>query len=182
MTDLSEYEGLAAETGAYEDIELEILKEALLAWREAPGGPYAVVEIRDGRVLAGFALLCRETSTDFSYEVRAICVDPAYLGKGVAQELASKLEEEALGAESAAILRIETSTKKEAAFQAGLFQARSYSLIGHIPDFYGPGDDYFIYAKDLRRSSAGGSKEGAAAKEGAGGSKAEPARGPKEER
>ncbi len=154
MMDLSEYESLAAETGVFKDIELEILKEGLLSWRDKPGQPYTVVELRDGRLLAGFALLCREASAEFTFEAKAICIEPSYVGKGVADGLLAKLEEAALGAEPSAILRIETSTRKEAAMGPGLLGSKPYALIGHIPDFYAPGDDYFMYARHLFRGAA----------------------------
>ena len=77
MIDLRECEVLARETGAFKDIELEILKEAISAWQARPGDPYTIMELRDGKVLAGFALACRETRTDYSFNLRAICVDPS---------------------------------------------------------------------------------------------------------
>jgi GNAT superfamily N-acetyltransferase len=167
MTDLREYEGLAREMGAFKDIELEILKETFSEWRERPGDPYTLLEIRDGKILAGFAVLCREASTDYTFDVRAICVEPSYLGKGVTASVLGMLEEELLRLESSAILRIETSAKKEAAIGLGILAEQGYSLIGHIPDFYEPGDDYFMYAKHLRRAGADPDK-GRAAAEGEG--------------
>jgi hypothetical protein len=61
------------------------------------------------------------------------------------------LEGELLRLEASAILRIETSTHKEEAIGRGILAGRGYALIGHIPDFYEPGEDYFMYAKHLRR-------------------------------
>jgi GNAT superfamily N-acetyltransferase len=151
MIDTSEYEGLARETGALKDIELEILKEALAAWKKNPGNPYTVLELRDGRVLAGFAVMCKESTTEFTFDVSALCVDPSYLGKGVTASLLGMLEEELLRRESSAILRIETSSRKEEAMGKGILSERGFALIGHIPDFYEAGEDYFMFAKHLRR-------------------------------
>jgi GNAT superfamily N-acetyltransferase len=149
MIDLREYEGLARETGAYEDIELDILKEAFSAWGKNPGDPYTILELRDGKILAGFAVMRRGETTDYSFDAQAFCVDPSYLGKGVAERLLSMLEEETLRLAPSAILRFETSSKKAGAFGAGTLPGAGYSLIGHIPDFYSPGNDYFMYAKHL---------------------------------
>jgi GNAT superfamily N-acetyltransferase len=149
MIDLREYEGLARETGAYKDIELEILKEAFSAWEKNPGKPYTILELRDGKLLAGFAVMRREEATDYSFNVQAFCIDPSYLGKGVAGSLLSMLEDETRRIASSAILRFETSTEKEAAFGAGALSGAGYSLIGHIPDFYARGNDYYMYAKHL---------------------------------
>ena len=168
MIDPREYESLARETGAFKDIELEILKESLSAWQKKPGDPYTILELRDGKVLAGFAIMCREASSDYTFDVRAICVDPSYLGKGVTGSILGMLEDELLKSEGSAILRIETSAKKEAAIGLCILAEKGYSLIGHIPDFYEPGDDYFMYAKHLRRAAANPDK-GRAVAEGEGG-------------
>jgi hypothetical protein len=154
MIDSREYERLALEMGAFKDIELEILKEAYSSWREKPGEPFTLLEVRDGKVLAGYAIACREASSDYTFDVRALCVEPSYVGKGVTANIIGMLEAELLRMEASAILRIETSTKKEAAVGKGVITEKGYSLIGHIPDFYEPGDDYYMYAKHLRRVAA----------------------------
>ncbi len=163
MIDIAEYEELARETGAYKDIELEILKEALSAWRQKPGDPYTLLELRDGKVLAGFAVLYRETGTEHSFDILAICVEPSYIGKSVADRLVALVEEEIQGSESSAILRFETSASKEAAIGSGTMSRHGFALMGHIPDFYAPGDDYFMYARHLNRRATdrdSGAKEG----------------------
>ncbi|MGA2547392.1 MAG: GNAT family N-acetyltransferase [Rectinemataceae bacterium] len=160
MIDTAEYEGLAREMGAFKDIELDILKETFSAWQARPGDPYTILELRDGKILAGFAVICRKASTDYSFDLRAICVDPSYIGKGVTAKILGMLEEELLRTEASAILRIEISTIKETAIGKGVLSDRGYSLIGHIPDFYEPGDDYFMYAKHIHRAAAGEEKEG----------------------
>jgi hypothetical protein len=153
MIDTREYEALARETGAFKDIELEILKEAFTAWQKKPGEPYTVLELRDGRLLAGFAVVCRETTTEFTFDVRALCIDPSYIGKGVTASILDMLEQELLRQEPSAILRIETSSRKEKAIGTGILSERGYALIGHIPDFYEKGEDYYMYAKHLRRGA-----------------------------
>jgi hypothetical protein len=163
MIDLSEYESLARETGAFKDIELEILKESLLAWQRRPGAPYSSLELRDGKILAGFAVLCREGSTDHTFDLQALCIEPSYVDKGVTAGLLGMVEDEILSTESSAILRFETSKRKEAAMGSGILAERGFALIGHIPDFYATGDDYYMYAKHLRRGSA---EEGAETEEG----------------
>jgi GNAT superfamily N-acetyltransferase len=160
MIDPSEYVGLARETGVYEDIELDMLKDALAAWERGPGDPNGLVELRDGKVLAGFILVCRDESANHSFDARAFCVDPSYAGKGIADRLLETLEERTLERESSAILRFETSARKEAAFGEGALARAGYALIGHIPDFYGRGNDYLMYAKHLRLRAVEGEGRG----------------------
>jgi GNAT superfamily N-acetyltransferase len=160
MIDLRDYESLALESGAFKDIELDILKEILAAWQDRPGDPYTVLELRDGKILAGFAVICRESGTDYSFEARAFCVDRTYIGKGIAEGLLDMIEEEALRVEASAIIRVETSTKKEAAIGVGALSARSYAVMGHIEDFYEKGDDYYMYAKHIDRRVKAKPEEG----------------------
>jgi GNAT superfamily N-acetyltransferase len=151
MTEIGEYQDLALGIGIFKDIELDILKETLVAWRERPGDPHTLLEIRDGKILAGFAILCRASNTDFTFDVRAFCIDRGYLGKGVAERLLSMVEEEVLRLEGTGILRLETSSRKVTAIGRGALDAAGYALIGHITGFYGESDDFFMYAKHLKR-------------------------------
>ncbi|HOX33224.1 MAG TPA: GNAT family N-acetyltransferase [Spirochaetales bacterium] len=163
MIDAREYEQLARETGVFKDIELDILKESLLVWQKRPGDPYTLLDLRDGRTLAGFALMARAQNTEYSYDIRALCIERAYIGKGVSQRLLEMLEEELLGRESSALIRCELSRRKEDALGRGLFIQAGYSLLGHIADFYEAGDDYFMYAKhiDSRARKAAGAGQDA---------------------
>lgn len=154
MTEIEEYQDLALGIGIFKDIELDILKETLVTWRERPGDPHTLLEIRDGRILAGFAIICRASNTDFTFDVRAFCIDRSYLGKGVTERLLSMLEEEVLRIEGTGILRLETSSRKVAAIGQDALDAAGYALIGHIAGFYGASDDFFMYAKHLKRSGA----------------------------
>jgi GNAT superfamily N-acetyltransferase len=184
MVEIHEYEQLAKDTGAFKDIELEMLKETLQAWKSRPGDPFTLLDLRDGRILAGFAILARAPDTDFTFDVRAICIERAYIGTGVGKRLIEMVEEEAMRDTSSAIVRFETSRRKEDAIGRGVYTESGYLAIGHIADFYEAGDDYFIYAKHLHRSekpkdtekAGGGKAEGAAAGDSAKGPDAPPAK------
>jgi ribosomal protein S18 acetylase RimI-like enzyme len=126
----------------------------LQTWKDKPGEPYTILELRDGRLLAGFAVLSRAVNTDFTFDVPSICIERAYIGKGVGIRLVEMLEEEVLRIEGSAIMRFEISRRKEDAVGRGLFTEAGYALIGHIENFYETGDDYFIYARHLRRAAA----------------------------
>jgi hypothetical protein len=164
MIDLRECRELARESGAYTDIELEILDEALDDSSSppaggAPDGAGVLVELRDGKVLAGFALARREEVSEYTFNIQAICVGPSYRGTGAPASLLGGLEEEVLRRADSAILRFETSSAKGAAFGSGVLDASGYALIGHIPDFYAQGNDYYMYAKHLRADGRGGRGE-----------------------
>jgi GNAT superfamily N-acetyltransferase len=151
MIDIDECGKMAEESGALRDIELSILKEALSAWQARPGNPYTVMEVRDGRVLAGFAVFAKAANSDFTFDVLGLFVDGGYRDKAVGKKLIDLVEEEALRLAASAIVRFETSIRKIEAMGKGLLVENGYALIGHIADFYEKGDDYFIYARHLLR-------------------------------
>jgi hypothetical protein len=161
MHEIDEYERLALETGAFRDIELEILRESLDNVKARPDGPYSIVEVRDGKMLAGFALLYKDVNTDFTWDVTALCVGSGYRDKGaVAAKLLELVEEKALGNGPSAIVRFETSLRKAESVGRGFLLSAGYALIGHIVDFYEKGDDYFIYARHISRRRPEGQGDG----------------------
>ena len=151
MIDLQEYAQLALETGAFLDIELDIQKEALKAWTVKPGQTYFLVEIRDGKILAGFCLFHRSPNTEFTMDIQSFVVGRDYCGKGVGLKLLDMVEDELRSIMCSTILRIEISRKKEWNIEQDFFMSNGFEMIGHIPDFYETDNDYYIYAKHVRK-------------------------------
>lgn len=147
MINVREYELLTLETGAYRDIELDILKETLSAWKDSPGAPYELIELRDGLTLAGFCLFYRAPNTEYTYDINTFVVGRDYRNKAVGPRLLELLEEQLLARSTYAVIRIETSRLKEAAIGADFFTANSFQTIGHIPGFYEADNDYYIYVR-----------------------------------
>ncbi len=152
MMETRDYEQLALESGVYKDIELDILIDTLDSWKARPGSPYSLVEVRDSREPAGFCLFQRAANTESTFDVHTFLVGRDYRGKGAAEKLLDLLAEEILASVRSAMIRIETSSLKENAVETRFFTARGFETIGHIPDFYGPGNDYWIYAKQVVRT------------------------------
>lgn len=147
MINVREYELLTLETGAYRDIELDILKETLAAWKERPGEPYELIELRDGMTLAGFCLFYRAPNTEYTYDIHTFVVGRDYRNKAVGPRLIELLEEQLLGRGDYAVIRIETSQVKETSVGDGFFIASGFQAIGHIPGFYEAHNDYYIYVR-----------------------------------
>ncbi len=152
MMETRDYEQLALESGVYKDIELDILIDTLDSWKARPGSPYSLVEVRDSREPAGFCLFQRAANTESTFDVHTFLVGRDYRGKGAAEKLLDLLTEEILASVRSAMVRIETSSLKENAVEPRFFSAHGFETIGHIPDFYGPGNDYWIYAKQVARA------------------------------
>lgn len=147
MINIREYELVSLETGAYRDIELDILKEALATWKEKPGAPFELIELRDGPILAGFCLYYHAPNTDYTYDVNTFVVGRDYRNKAVGPRLVELLEERLLETRKFAVIRIETSKVKESAIGDGFFLSIGFQTIGHIPGFYDAENDYYIYVK-----------------------------------
>ncbi|PKL07496.1 MAG: hypothetical protein CVV51_13815 [Spirochaetae bacterium HGW-Spirochaetae-7] len=147
MINIREYELLSLETGAYRDIELDILKETLAAWKESPGAPFELIELRDGTVLAGFCLYYKAPNTEYTFDVHTIVVGRDYRNKAVGPRLIELLEERLLACRLYAVIRVETSKVKESAIGDSFFQSDGFQTIGHIPSFYDAENDYYIYVK-----------------------------------
>lgn len=152
MINIREYELLTLETGAFKDIELDILKEALEAWKLNPGNPYELIELRDGRMLAGYCLYYRSPNTEYTYDVHSFVVGRDYRSSAVGQRLLELLEEAILAKERYAVLRVETSRTKEASLGAEFFNMNGFQTIGHIPGFYELDNDYYIYVRAVSRA------------------------------
>jgi len=147
MINIREYELVSLETGAYRDIELDILKEALATWKEHPGAPFELIELRDGQLLAGFCLYYHAPNTEYTYDVHTFVVGRDYHNKAVGPRLLELLEERLLETRKYAVIRMETSKVKENAIGDSFFQSVGFQTIGHIPAFYDAENDYYIYVK-----------------------------------
>jgi len=147
MINIREYELLSLETGAYRDIELDILKETLAAWKESPGKPFELLELRDGIILAGFCLYYRSPNTDYTFDVHTFVVGRDYRNGAVGPRLMAMLEENLLKTNTYAVIRAETSKVKEQAIAEAFYQNAGFQTIGHIPGFYDSDNDYYIYVK-----------------------------------
>lgn len=149
MTDLRYYILLASESGVYKDIELDIMKEALEEWERRSDGKSTLVELALSGRVSGFALFGPHNGTDYTYELKWLVVDRLSSRQGVGIQLLERVQEEILRAKPNAVLSVETSSVKEGAVGAGFYLQAGFSLIGRIPDFYGKGDDYLMYAKHI---------------------------------
>lgn len=151
MNDINSYLSVAKGTGVYRDIELDILEGVLEVWDKDHGKGYTMVEVRDGERIAGFGLYSPVPQTEFSFELFWFIADRNLQKSGVGNQLMQLIEQEILKTSDYAILRIETSAKKELSYQQRFYETSGFMLIGRIVDFYETGDDFLMYAKFLSR-------------------------------
>ncbi|MDP2792194.1 MAG: hypothetical protein Q8O15_10615 [Rectinemataceae bacterium] len=150
---LRDYEDLLSDSGGYRDIEIDMLGEAIESFRANPDKPYTVLEIRDGKTLASLVIAARIPSREYTFEIRCLCVDRDYISTKAGKHILGMIDEDFLRKNPKALIQYETSTKKLKSVGRELVESAGFNLIGHIPDFYSPGDDFFMYSKFLSRVS-----------------------------
>ncbi|MGB4571705.1 MAG: hypothetical protein WBH97_02670 [Rectinemataceae bacterium] len=150
--DLSEYEHAAIGCGAYKGVELDLLKETLESWKTDPGDPYILLDLRDGKTLAAFAIICKASGRDSTFEIRYACVDRDFHATAGGVRILEMIEEEAIRRQPQALLQLEISQRKLNCLGSITLEDFGYALIGHIKDFYGEGNDYFMYTKFVYRN------------------------------
>jgi ribosomal protein S18 acetylase RimI-like enzyme len=142
---------LAEATGSFHGEEIEILKEVLESYRTKPDKDYSLIESRKEGRLAGFAIFGRTPMTRFAWDVYWIAVDPSFQRRGIGRELLDAVEKAVLADGDRAVLRVETSGTESYAGVRRFYDAAGYERAGTIRDFYAPGDDFCLYAKEVRR-------------------------------
>jgi hypothetical protein len=150
--DFKEYELVTSNCGAFTGVEIDLMGEILKDWQRAPGQPYTLLELRDGKTLVAFAIIHRVSGRNFTFDIRFIVLDRDYRSSNAIQHLFEMIDEELLKKIPFAVIRVEISSlKKESLGENALENAR-YCQIGHIAAYYGEHDDFFFYIKAIFRN------------------------------
>jgi len=150
---LEEYLAVAEGTGAFRPSELDVLREVLSEAFAGPSSGYLFLEERIGGKLAGFVVFGRAPMTNCGWDLYWIVVDRFLQGKGYGRRMLEEVEAIARAATGKAILRVETSGKKEYERQRQFYLAAGYRETGRIQDFYEAGDDLVTYCKFISGGS-----------------------------
>ena len=148
---VEEFERIAARTGAFQSVEIDLLHETLASWKTSPGNPYILLEVRDGKTLAAFAIISKTSGRESTYDIRYLVVNRDYQQSRGGSYLLSLIDEELLKRGSYAVIRIESAGNKLQALGAATLEDAGYKLIGHIPNFFGEGNDYYYYIRAIYR-------------------------------
>ncbi len=154
------FTAMARNTGVFREEELEVLEE--LVWETTVSGKtnYRMMrEEAEGKII-GFIIFGRTPLTTFSWDIYWLVVDRAHHGFGTGKKLLRMAGEEMLSASSRAVIRVETSSRKEYLPARNFYANQGFSAIGSISDFYGKEDDLVIYSKEIASTGAisGGSQ------------------------
>jgi ribosomal protein S18 acetylase RimI-like enzyme len=147
--DRDRIEAITRSVGLFRDDEIAI---ALEVFDEAVGGgarnTYSTLAAElDGRV-AGWICWGPTPCTLGTYDLYWMAVDPELQGSGIGTALLLEMERRLDGL--ARLIVIETAGRSEYAGTRAFYQARGYSPVSRIPDFYAPGDDQVVFVKKVR--------------------------------
>lgn len=147
-----EYELVTSTSGAFSGVEVDLMVEILKDWQKAPGQPYTLLELRDGKTLVAFAIIHRVSGRNFTFDIRFIVLDRDYRSSSAMQHLFELIDEELLKKIPFAVIRIEISSVKRESLGENALENASFCQIGHIAAYYGENDDFFFYIKAIFRN------------------------------
>lgn len=144
----SRYIEIARNVGVFTAAEIDIIIEILNVHEKSNGKEYIVFNYKDGDSIIGFIIFGRTPLTEFSWDIYWLIVNNDQQRKGIGRKLVKECEDFILRNENKAILRVETSTKKEFAHARNLYIKQNFKEAGRIPNFYREADDLIVYYKE----------------------------------
>jgi len=157
---LETYQRIAANAGVFEPREIEVVSEVLADCQQNPMTSYRLLDERVDGQPVGFVIFGKTPMTDFSWDIYWLVVANDFQGKGYGKRLLKRMEEHLRQSHPKAVLRLETSTKREHTVARGLYLKEGFHEMGRIPHFYGEGDDLIIFYKEIGPEIAHSSKAG----------------------
>jgi ribosomal protein S18 acetylase RimI-like enzyme len=97
--------------------------------------------------LAGWICWGATPCTVGTWDLYWMAVDPALRGAGIGTALLAEMELRLAG--RARLIVVETAGRPDYAPTRAFYEARGYSAVARIADFYEPGDDLVVYVKRL---------------------------------
>jgi len=152
-TDLAAVRKLVAATGFFspgeEDVAVELVDETLAKGSEASGYEFVFADDVDhpGDIL-GYACFGPVPGTVSSFDLYWIAVSPGLQRGGLGRQLIHESERQAI-ARGAGRMFVDTSGRAQYAPTRAFYERMGYREEGRLRDFYAPGDDKVIYARDL---------------------------------
>ncbi len=146
--DRDRIEEITRSTGLFREEEIPVALEVFdEATGGAPGNTYSVLGAESARGLAGWICWGPTPCTLGTYDLYWMAVDPELQGSGIGSALLVEMERRLEGV--ARLIIIGTAGRPEYAGTRAFYQARGYAPVSTIPDFYAPGDDQVVFAKNV---------------------------------
>ena len=144
--DRDSIEEITRSTGLFREDEIQTALDVFdEATGRAPGNTYSVLGAEsEGRVV-GWICWGPTPCTVGTYDLYWMSVAPGIQGSGIGTALLAEMERRLQG--TARLIVIETAGRPDYAGTRAFYQARGYSAVSQIPDFYAPGDDQVVFVK-----------------------------------
>ncbi len=152
--EINRYLDIAQSTNIFIPQDFGILKEVLQDCQDNPTTNYILFDERQDKNILGFVIFGRIPMTEFSWDIYWLVVDKNFQGKGTGRKLLKEVESFIFSKQKRAILRVETSIRKEYTQARNLYVKQGFKQAGLISNFYGPGDDLIIFSKEISCLSA----------------------------
>jgi D-alanine-D-alanine ligase len=127
-------------------VALEVFDDAVGG---SPANTYSALGAESEGRLAGWICWGPTPCTLGTYDLYWMAVDPGLHGTGIGTALLLEMERRLAG--PARLIVIETAGRPDYAATRAFYQARGYSPVALVPDFYAPGDDQVVFVKAVGR-------------------------------
>jgi ribosomal protein S18 acetylase RimI-like enzyme len=150
---------LLVATGAFHADEVEIAlslfdlarEHRVVSGAEGVSDDYEFVGAFENDRLVGYACYGHTPSTEGTYDLYWLAVDPALQGRGIGRALVRDVEER-LRVRGARLLVVETSSRPDYAATRSFYARSGYVEAARVRDFYAPADDRIVLTTRLTRA------------------------------
>jgi ribosomal protein S18 acetylase RimI-like enzyme len=164
LSDRARLSELLVATGAFNADEVEVALSLFDLSSESMDGrgagaetaqhDYEFLGAYDGDRLMGYACFGPAPSTDGTWDLYWLAVDPAAQGRGMGRAMLGEVER-LLDARGARMLVAETSGRPDYAATRAFYLATGYVEAARVRDFYAPADDRIMLHRRLTRRERG---------------------------
>ena len=143
--DRAAVEEMLTRCGAFNDQEIRVALELFDAGLDAG---YSLFGMEEAGKVQGYVCLGKASLTQSTWYIYWICVHPSAQHQGVGRALQVH-SEQFVRSQGGLRMVLETSGRLDYERARIFYQNAGYARVGHIRDFYKPGDDCLIYVKEL---------------------------------
>lgn len=146
--DRGRIEDITRAVGRFRDDEIPVALEVFDAAVRPIPDSYQVLGAELDSRLVGWICWGATPCTLGTYDLYWMAVDPEMQGTGIGTALLREMERRLKGV--ARLIVIDTAGRPDYSATRAFYQARGYSAVATIPDFYAPGDDQVVFVKSVR--------------------------------
>jgi GNAT superfamily N-acetyltransferase len=143
--DRGRIEEITRAVGRFRDDEIVVALEVFDAAVRPIPDSYQVLGAELDSRLVGWICWGPTPCTLGTYDLYWMAVDPEMQGAGIGTGLLQEMERRLKGV--ARLIVIDTAGRSDYRATRAFYQARGYSPVATVPDFYAPGDDQVVFVK-----------------------------------